>query len=197
MTATLRSACIAVLIGLAACTVPYAGGARAVHPTQLGHGWLRAADTPVVKQRQRTDCGLAALAMVAGAWGRQWTVDDLAKRVPPGKHGIKLGVLRDLARERGLQAFAIKASRKDLEHELAQGRPVLLGLMLPHDRKTNRSHFEVAIALNTTDGTLVTIDPATGDWMRRSPQVLDIEWKAAGYAALVVTGEAARVEARR
>ena len=144
-----------------------------------------------------TDCGLAALAMVAGAWGRHWTIDDLAKQTPPGKHGIKLGVLRDLARERGLEAFAIAATRQDLEHELAQGRPVLLGLMLPHDRKSNRSHYEVAIALNTVDGTLITIDPATGDWMRRSPKVLDIEWKAAGYAALVVTGDSPKTVGAR
>jgi ABC-type bacteriocin/lantibiotic exporter with double-glycine peptidase domain len=190
MRTIIRSARALVLIGLiASCTVPYAGGARPVQPVQLGDNWYRAAETPVVKQKQRTDCGLAALAMVAGAWGRHWSIDDLSHRVPPGKHGIKLGVLRDLARARGLEAFAIKASRTDLQNELAQGRPVLLGLMLPHDRKTNRSHYEVAIALNRTDGTLITIDPATGDWMRRSPQVLDIEWKAAGYAALVVTGD--------
>ena len=130
--------------------------------------------------------------MVAGAWGRHWTVDDLAHRVPPGEHGIKLGVLRDLARQRGLEAFAIKANRDDLKHELAKGRPVLLGLILPHDRERNRSHYEVAIALNTRDGTVITIDPATGDWMRRSPKVLEIEWKAAGYAALVVTGDKVR-----
>ena len=61
--------------------------------TQLGSGGLQAADTPVVKQKHQADCGLAALAMVAGAWGRNWTVDDLVHRVPPGKHGIKLGVL--------------------------------------------------------------------------------------------------------
>jgi len=189
----IRSARIVALIGcIASCAVPYRGGARAVHPVdQLGSDWLQAADTPVVKQRQQTDCGLAALAMVAGAWGRQWTVDDLAQRVPPTKHGIKLGLLRDLARQRGLEAFAIKASREDLKNELAKGRPVLLGLMLPHDQKRNRSHFEVAIALNTKDGTIITIDPATGEWMRRSPKVLDIEWKAAGYAALVVTGDKA------
>jgi ATP-binding cassette subfamily B protein RaxB len=192
MTNLIRSARVIALLGiLASCTMPYRGGARAVHPTQLGPGWLTAAETPVVKQKQQADCGLAALAMVAGAWGRQWTVDDLAKRVPPGKHGIKLGVLRDLARHEGLEAFAIKASRDDLKNELAKGRPVLLGLMLPHDRKSNRSHYEVAIALNTQDGTIVTIDPATGEWMRRSPKVLDIEWKAAGYAALVVTGDKA------
>jgi hypothetical protein len=45
--------------------------------------------------------------------------------------------------------------------------------------------------MNPADGTVVTIDPATGDWMRRSPKVLDVEWKAAGYAALVVVGNKA------
>src|SRR5262249_1059886 len=72
---------------------------------------------------------------------------------------------------------------------LSKGRPVLLGLILPHENDRTRSHYEVAIALNSTDGTLITIDPATGGWMRRTPQVLDIEWKPAGYVALVVTGD--------
>ena len=61
--------------------------------------------------------------------------------------------------------------------------------MLPFDRERNRAHYEVAVAMNPKDGTVVTIDPATGEWMRRSKSVLDVEWKAAGYAALVVTGE--------
>ncbi|HEX5057814.1 MAG TPA: cysteine peptidase family C39 domain-containing protein [Kofleriaceae bacterium] len=192
MTSLIRSVRALALLGwIAGCALPYTGGARAVHPTQLGAGWLTAAETPVVKQKQQTDCGLAALAMVAGAWGRHWSVDDLAHRIPPGQHGVKLGALRDLARERGFEAFAIRASRDDLKNELSKGRPVLVGLMLPHDRKSNRSHYEVAIALNTQDGTVITIDPATGEWMRRSPKVLDIEWKAAGYAALVVTGDKA------
>jgi ATP-binding cassette subfamily B protein RaxB len=199
MKTIIRSAHVVALCGLIACAVPYTGGARAVQPAQLGGNWLQASATPVVKQKQQADCGLAALAMVAGAWGRRWTIDDLVHRHPPGKNGIKLGVLRDVARQRGLEAFAIKATRDDLKNELSKGRPVLLGLMLPHDRKSNRSHFEVAIALNTQDGTVITIDPATGEWMRRSPKVLDIEWKAAGYAALVVTGdkEAAKVGAAR
>jgi ABC-type bacteriocin/lantibiotic exporter with double-glycine peptidase domain len=189
----IRSARVIALVGLlGACAVPYTGGARSVKPTQLDDTWLRAAPTPVVVQKQMADCGLAALAMVAGAWGRHWSIDDLAHRIPPGNHGIKLGVLRDLARERGFEAFAIKANREDLKNELAAGRPVLLGLILPHDRERNRSHYEVAIALNARDGTLITIDPATGEWMRRSPQVLDIEWKPAGYAALVVTADHAK-----
>ena len=117
-----------------------------------------------------------------------------ARRVPPGKHGIKLRLLRDLARQRGLEAFAIRATLDDLHNELSKGRPVLLGLILPHENDRSRSHYEVAIALNTTDGTLITIDPATGGWMRRTPQVLDIEWKPAGYVALVVTGDKSRTD---
>ncbi len=190
MRTIIRSARIVALFGLiTACAVPYRGGARAVQPQQLDASWYRAAPTPVVVQKRPTDCGLAALAMVAGAWGRQWSIDDLAHRMPPGKHGVKLGVLRDFARARGLEAYAIKGNTKDLKTELSNGRPVLLGLILPHDRKRNRSHYEVAIAMNPSDGTVVTIDPATGDWMKRSPAVLDLEWKAAGYATLVVTGD--------
>src|SRR5438045_2389480 len=116
MRALIRSARVIVLFGLlGACAIPYTGGARAVQPSQLDMSWYRAAPTPVVRQKQMADCGLAALAMVAGAWGRHWSVDDLAHRVPPGEHGIKLGVLRDLARDRGFDAYAIQANRDDLK----------------------------------------------------------------------------------
>lgn len=185
---TIVAAVIVALVGLTGCQLPYTGGARPVTAAQLDSSWLRAAPTPVVRQKQESDCGLAALAMVAGAWGRHWSVDDLAHRIPPSEKGVKLGALRDLARDRGLQAFVVRATPQDLQHELSQGRPVLLGLMLPFDRGHNRSHFEVAVAMNPQDGTVVTIDPASGEWMRRSKAVLDVEWKAAGYPALVVTG---------
>lgn len=177
------------LIGLTSgCLLSYKGGAKTITPTQLDATWLRAAPTPVIKQKTQSDCGLAALAMVAGAWGRTWTVESMIGRVPPHGKGVKLRVLRDYARSKGLEAYAIKATRQDLVTELAKGRPVLLGLVLPHDMRRNRNHYEVAIALNPKDGTVVTIDPATGAWMTRSPKVLDLEWKAAGYAALVVVG---------
>jgi len=89
---------IAALVGASGCTIPYTGGARSVKPAQIDDGWVRAAPTPVIKQRQMTDCGLAALAMVAGAWGRHWTVDDMTIRLKPGDHGIKLRALRDQPR---------------------------------------------------------------------------------------------------
>lgn len=189
MSKLLRAAALVVLAGLAACIrLPYTGGARAVQPAQLDARWLRAAPTPVVRQLHQTDCGLAALAMVAGAWGQHWTVDQLAHFIHPNKQGVRLGALRDFARQRGLEAYAIRATPKDLAHELRAGRPVLLGLMLPFDEGHNLSHYEVAVAMDPATGTVVTIDPGSGKWMQRSAKVLDVEWKAAGYPALVVTG---------
>ncbi|HEY0195227.1 MAG TPA: cysteine peptidase family C39 domain-containing protein [Kofleriaceae bacterium] len=177
------------LAGLSACQLSYTGGAKPVQPSQVGADWYRATSTPVVRQHHETDCGLAALAMVAGAWGRQWSVDDLNHQLPPSERGVRLGALRDLARARGLEAYAIQGTPHDLEHELSLGRPVVLGLILPYDQSHNASHYEVAIAINPKDGTVVTIDPASGAWRQRSSKVLDLEWKTAGFATLVVTGD--------
>jgi ABC-type bacteriocin/lantibiotic exporter with double-glycine peptidase domain len=178
-----------ISLGLTACQLPYTGGARTVHPDEIGDGWYRAAPTPIVRQHHETDCGLAALAMVAGTWGRNWSVDDLNHQLPPTERGVKLGALRDLARARGLTAYAIQGTFHDLEHELSLGRPVVLGLLLPFDQGRNASHYEVAVAMNARDGAVVTIDPASGEWRQRSRAVLDLEWKPAGFATLVVIGD--------
>lgn len=177
------------LAGLAACQLPYTGGARVVNPEALGGSWYRAAATPVVRQHQETDCGLAALAMIAGAWGQHWSVADLTHQLPPTERGVKLGQLRDLARARGLEAYAVEGRPADLTHELSHGRPVVLGLVLPFDREHNASHYEVAVAIRPEDGTVVTIDPASGQWRQRSRQVLELEWKPAGHATLVVVAD--------
>lgn len=179
---------VIALVGLA-CQLPYTGGARPINPEGLGDGWYRAAATPVVRQHREADCGLAALAMVGGAWGRRWSVDDLGRQLPPGPRGVKLGDLRDLARTHGLEAYAIRGTTTDLAGELSHGRPVVLGLLLPYDRGHNASHYEVAVAMRPGDGTVVTIDPASGQWRQRAPAVLDLEWKAAGFATLVVVGD--------
>jgi ABC-type bacteriocin/lantibiotic exporter with double-glycine peptidase domain len=182
---------VGLLLALAmtACQLPYTGGARPVRPENLGAGWYTAAPTQVVRQHQETDCGLAALATVASAWGRHWSVADLDHQLPPDDHGIKLGDLRDLAQARGLEAYAIRGTAADLARELSHGRPVVLGLILPFDRQHNASHYEVAVAIRPDDGSVVTIDPASGQWRQRSRQVLDLEWKPAGFATLVVVAD--------
>jgi len=183
------SGLVIAVLAMTACQLSYTGGARPVSPSTIGDGWYRAATTPVVRQHHETDCGLAALAMVAGAWGRNWSVADLDHQLPPTERGIKLGQLRDLARARGFEAYAIRGTTTDLTNELSHGRPVVLGLLLPYDQSRNASHYEVAVAMRPGDGAVVTIDPASGQWRQRSRQVLDLEWKAAGFATLVVVSD--------
>jgi ATP-binding cassette subfamily B protein RaxB len=150
-----------------------------------------------VLQQNRTDCGLAALAMVAGAWGQRWTLTELQQALPATADGVRLGALRDYARSHGLVAYAVKGSHKDLAFELERHRPVLLGLVLPFEKKRALAHYEVAVAIDPRDGTVVTLDPATGKYMRRTREVLEKEWKPAGYATLVVVGKAPVASASR
>jgi ABC-type bacteriocin/lantibiotic exporter with double-glycine peptidase domain len=189
--------CAILLLGLAACRLDYTGGATAVNPSTLDADWQHAAQTPVVLQKQHMDCGLAALAMVAGAWGQHWTVDELQRQSPPASQGVKLGALRDLARARGLEAYAIKGTYADLARELASRRPVLLGLVLPFEQRRALAHYEVAVAINRRDGSVITLDPATGKHLRRTRQILEREWRPASYATLVVVGSRVTATARR
>jgi ABC-type bacteriocin/lantibiotic exporter with double-glycine peptidase domain len=176
------------LSSLAACAANYSGGAHAVKPAQIDQTWHRAAATPVVKQHDLRDCGLAALAMVGGAWGHSWTIHELSKHVVVGDKGVKLGALRDLARTRGLDAFAIQGRHEDLARELANGRPVVLGLILPYTTRYNLAHYEVVVAYSPRDGSVITLDPSSGKHLRRTKAVLEEEWKRTGYATMVVTG---------
>ena len=174
----------------AGCRLSYTGGAKQVNAAKLDGEWLRAQSTPVVKQRAQTDCGLAAFAMVAGAWGRPVTVDDLRRDVKMTDKGVKLGALRDIARARGFKAYAIAGKHEDLQRELANGRPVVLGLQLPFEQDRALHHYEVAVAMNPRDGRVVTLDPATGKYLQRTKAVLEKEWKPVGFPTLVVVGTA-------
>lgn len=177
--------------GLSAC-YSYTGGARGVDPARVtvGEGWIVAGPPPALRQRGAIDCGPTALAMVAQRWAVPLSRDAAIAALPkPPPEGASLGDLRDLARQRGLSAFAIAADRPTLERELRAGRPVLLGLYAPYGEKYVQSHYEVLVATRPAEASFVTIDPARG-WRLRSWQDLDAEWKPAGRPALVVLGRA-------
>jgi ABC-type bacteriocin/lantibiotic exporter with double-glycine peptidase domain len=177
---------------VASACAHYSGGARQIEPGQVAHqpGWVSAAPTPTVRQRGNADCGLAALAMVAGRWHVALTLDEAQRAVAaPTPRGVKLGELRKAARAKGLQAFAVAGDEAMLEHEVRAGRPVIVGLLRPYGRDRALSHYEVVVALRASaDGRqVVTIDPA-GGWQVRNWTDLDAEWKPAGRPALVVLG---------
>ncbi len=186
---------LASLAGLAGATgcFSYSGGARAVDPARVtvADGWIVAGPPPALRQRGAIDCGPTALAMVAQRWNVALSADEAVAALPkPPPEGASLGDLRDLARARGLTAYAIAGDRGTLVHELSAGRPVLLGLHAPYGPKYVQSHYEVLVATRPGDETFVTIDPARG-WRIRSWRDLDAEWKPAGRPTLVVLGRAA------
>jgi len=131
--------------------------------------------------------------MIAGHWRRALTLDEAAAALaaaaapPLPTQGARLGDLRDVARARGLTAFAIVGDRATIVHELEAGRPVIVGLHIRKGLRRALSHYEVVVAMNVRDDRFVTIDPASG-WRIRGWPDLDAEWLPAGRPALVVVG---------
>ena len=192
----MRTAGLAFLLLLLGGCASFGGRSRPFDSARLqaDPGWVSAAQTPLVPQDGPRDCGPASLAMV----GARWHLDlphgaaDPPLGDPP--QGAKLGDLRDLARARGLSAFAIVGDRDTLLHELTATRPVLVGLLIPAGSGEARRHYEVVVAAHPGDDQFVTLDPASG-WRVRSWTELDAAWLPAGRPALVVLGLAPRAVA--
>ena len=108
----------------AAAEVPSAG-TRAI--------WI---DVPFVQQT--TDgCGSASLSMVMRYWdrkeGRAIAADAEATKIQaalysPAAKGIFASSMRDYLERSGYQAFAFHGQWSDFEHQLALGRPMIVGL---------------------------------------------------------------------
>ncbi len=184
---------------LAGGCATYSGGAAPIAPNQVHarDGWIAAAPTPTIRQRNIADCGAAALAMIAGSWRIPLTLDEAAKVLPPPtKEGVRLADLRAGATSVRLAAFAIEGTLAVIERELGAGRPIVVGLVRPYGKNKTLSHFEVVMAMrkkpvDNAKGELeiVTIDPGSG-WQVRTWKDFEREWKPAGRAALVVVGVA-------
>ena len=129
--------------------------------------------------------------MVANSWNVSLSVQAaVAALPPPSNQGVRLDALRDIARDSGLQAYAIVGDRDTLVHELSNGRPVVIGLFLPFGKKYLLSHYEVVVGVRTGNEQFATIDPGSaGNGMRvRTWAALESEWKPAGFPTLVVVG---------
>ncbi len=175
----LIAAVIAVAIG-AGC-VRYNGPARDFDPVELrGAGWVRVDGVPEVRQDDVDDCGPAAAAMVLRYWRR--TPRLAGVEIPEG--GMRAADLRGVLRDHDLRAFVIEGTFADLEHELAAGRPVIVGTMKAVSRKKVRSHYEVVVAYHPGEQRVVTLDPAAG-WRVTPLDGFLIEWGATEYTTIV------------
>ena len=181
-------------LALSSGCATYSGGGRPITAADVKaeDGWIVAAATPTVRQRDHADCAAAALSMLAQRWHvRHGQHAEVAAALPPPTDGgVRLGDVRDAARALGLVAFAVVGDQGVLAHELEAGRPVIVGLLRPYSRGRALSHFEVVIALRRSDDKVVevvTIDPGSG-WLLRPWSDFEAEWTPAANSTLVVIG---------
>jgi ABC-type bacteriocin/lantibiotic exporter with double-glycine peptidase domain len=191
---------LASLGALGAClllTGCYAGTAQAISPHEVAAdpGWLLVPGVPLVRQSGRSDCGAAALAMILGYWSQPTTVQEINARDPAAAaRGWKAGQLRDLAREKGLQAFVVSGRLSDLTTEIGQRRPVLVGLAQRYGKDQSRAHYEVVIGIHPTRRLILTLDPAAG-WRQDTLEGFAREWIPTQEVTLVFLPPAAAADA--
>jgi CRP-like cAMP-binding protein len=102
-----------------------------------------------VPQREQSDCGLAALAMVALQRGLEVRIEELRQKTPPGSDGVSLQQLRQLAAELGLPGRSIRVTANRLGQ-----------VCLPAIAHLRDGHYVVLHAVGP--GGVVVGDPATG-----------------------------------
>ena len=170
---------IAVAIG-AGC-VRYTGPARDFDPAELRDaGWVRVGGVPEVRQDGADGCGRAAAAMVLRYWRLTPRLDGVV--VPDG--GLRAAEVRAVLRDHGLRAFVIEGTFADIEHELAAGRPVIVGTMKAVSRRKVLAHYEVVVAYHPVEQRVVTLDPAAG-WRVTPVDGFLIEWGATQHTTIV------------
>jgi ABC-type bacteriocin/lantibiotic exporter with double-glycine peptidase domain len=156
-------------------------------------GWIRVTGVPLVRQRAEKDCGAAALSSVLGHWRSakdaalsRSSIDAALK--PAANQGIAARDLRDYARKAGFAAFVFKGTVRDLQHELALQRPVIVGMHKPVSADKALAHYEVVIGYHPQRRRILTFDPARG-LQQNSVEGFLKEWAPAGQVTLVVIPE--------
>ncbi|MCA0401863.1 MAG: peptidase domain-containing ABC transporter [Proteobacteria bacterium] len=107
------------------------------------------ADTPVIRQSEAAECGLACLAMIAGRHGHALDLPGLRRRFNASLKGM---TLRDLVRLGAELKLATRAVRLDIGD--------LAGLRLPCILHWNHNHFVVLTEVRARE--VVIHDPAVG-----------------------------------
>ncbi len=110
-----------------------------------------------VPQREKSDCGLAALAMVALRRGIKVSVEELRRKARLDRGGLSIQQLRQLAEEIGLSSLSVRVSVDRIGQ-----------LHLPAIAHLNNGHYVVLHEL-VASGAVVG-DPATGivTWNRET-----------------------------
>lgn len=109
----------------------------------------RAGRTPLIYQGESSECGLACLAMIAGAWGMDADITSIRTRLGATPQGINLRTLIGLAAKIGLGGRAVRIGLRRL-HEVR----------VPAILHWGMDHFVVLEQVRS--GMVSILDPARG-----------------------------------
>jgi predicted double-glycine peptidase len=149
------------------------------------NGWTVLEGVPYVRQRDPQGCGAAAVAAVRNYWGEQG-IDEQQVRAESktdARKPLRAGTLRELMRENGYDAFLVSSQLEQLQRELAQGRPVIVGTVKPYAGEQVLSHYQVVIGMHPKQGVL-TMDPSEG-YRHYPTDGFIAEWKPTQQLAIV------------
>lgn len=100
-------------------------------------------------QEDKSDCGLASLAMVSNHYGNKVSIKEIRETIPLGKRGLNLLDLKQLAKFFKLEAQAVRIDSKHLADAI-----------FPAIAHYSNGHYVVVFEFK--HGKLVIGDPATG-----------------------------------
>jgi len=98
-------------------------------------------------RQMKNGCGAASVAMVLHYWETDPPAPDVvyASLYQPVQNGISLSDMRDFLANQGLRAFTLRGEWRDLEQQLAKGRPLVVGL---RNGRKKPLHFVVVTGVN-------------------------------------------------
>lgn len=186
----LRSAASAPACALASFS--NAPGARPDPSAGISPGvWI---DVPFIQQ-QRDGCGAAVIAMVMQYWQQHEgqpvspaadSAHIFAALDRKAAHGIYAADMLRYFRQNGYRAFAFAGEWADLEHHLAQGRPLIAALKpgagLP-------LHYVVVAGVDPERHIVLVNDPAQRKLLKQDATRFEEDWKAAGHWTLLAVPE--------
>lgn len=140
-------------------------------------------DVPFIAQ-PREGCGAASLAMVMRYWaGKRRTTagaDSEVERIQHElyvrhQHGIPANAMGGYLRHHGFHAFAFAGQWRDLEEQIAKGRPLIVAL---RPQGQSELHYVVIDGVDTAHGLVTMNDPADRKLLNEERIRFEKEWSA-------------------
>lgn len=157
-------------------TLSVPSGSAAAHPI-----WI---DVPFAEQT-KDGCGSASISMVMQYWDRKKGLPVGVDANPahiqadlfsPEARGIYASSMQKYFQQSGYQAFSFRGQWSDLEHHLALGRPLIVGIQPTGPLAP--LHYVVVVGIDPIRDYVFVNDPAQQKMLRISRDGFESEWRA-------------------